>query len=55
MSMATKFDRMLIYLKQVPTKKSLDPLALWSSKIMWQTKTIISPVLQTSQVGDLPR
>ena len=46
MQVATKLDRMLIYIQQLLTKKLLDPLVPWSSKITWQTKTIISPVLQ---------
>ena len=40
--MATKLVRMVIYLDRLLTIKSYKALIMWSSKVTWQTKTIIS-------------
>ena len=56
---ATKLGRMVTYLEQLSPVKLFDPLVMWSYKITWQTKTIITPLPQclyghqTWQVGDL--
>ena len=34
------------YIDWLPPMKLLNPLATWSCRIMWQTKTIISPLKQ---------
>ena len=44
--MATKLGRMVIYLDGILSLKSKNPLITWSCHITWQTKTIISPLLQ---------
>ena len=42
--MTTKLGRMVTYLEGLLTIKSFSALITWSCKVMWQTKTIISPL-----------
>ena len=42
--MDTKFCRMVTYLEGLSHIKSHEPLNIWSFEMMWQTKTIISPL-----------
>ena len=44
--MATKPKRMITYVDGFLPIKSHDPLITWSCKITWQTKIIISSLLQ---------
>ena len=46
--MATKFGRMVTYLDGLLPIKSHDSLIMWSCKITWHTKIIISPLPQCS-------
>ena len=41
-----KLDRMVNYLEGLPHIQLLDSFVTWSCEIPWQTKTILSPVLQ---------
>ena len=43
--MVTKLGRIVTNLEWLPPIKLFEPLMTWSCKIMWQTKTIISPPL----------
>ena len=57
--MATKFSKMVIYLDWLLPIESHGPLIMWSCKITWQTKTIISSLPQCLwppawQNGNLP-
>ena len=45
-SMATKLVRVVTYLEWLPPIKLLKLLATWSWKMIWQTKIIISQLLQ---------
>ena len=45
-AMATKISRMVTYLKGILTTKSCNALITWSGKFTWQTKTIISTLLE---------
>ena len=40
--MATNLDRKVTYLERLLSIMILDPLVIWSCKLTWQTKTIIS-------------
>ena len=51
--MATKYDRMMTYLKWLLPVKLPEPLVSWSCKITWQTKTIISLLPQCPQPQNL--
>ena len=42
--MTTKLGRLVIYYEELLLIKPHDSLIMWSSKITWQTKTVISPL-----------
>ena len=44
--MATKFGRIVTYIDNLLSTESNEPLMIWSCEIRWQTKTIISPLIQ---------
>ena len=46
MLFASKLRRMITYQEGLPPIKSQHPLFMWSSEIVWQTKTIIAPLPQ---------
>ena len=43
LSTATTLDRIMTYLERLQAKKSHGPLVIWSCKMTWQIKIIISP------------
>ena len=43
--MANNTGRMMSYIDWLPPRKLLNPLITRSYRIMWQTKTIVSPIL----------
>ena len=51
--MATKLSRMVTLLKGLLPTESHDTLITLSYKIMWQTKTIKSPLLQCLEPPDM--
>ena len=46
MLFASKLRRMITYQEGLPPITSQHPLFMWSSEIVWQTKTIIAPLPQ---------
>ena len=50
---ATKLGRMVAYLYGLLLIKSQDPLIKWSYEITWQTKTIISLLLQCLRLSSM--